>query len=152
MKNFLLIYLTLSVISLVSCTAAKTTTMQTSANQQQPIKVISVSSPYKPGDTINPAGPKIKIILEDVSNEPIISLNTLLNEKDQLNSPWTFDFNVTSSNPLLPGQSTSLTQVIVDGGFGSGISYSLTINGTMQNGQHFLMHGNHRDNNRLGWI
>jgi len=99
---------------------------------QQPIEVVSVSSPYKPGDTITPAGPKIEITLKNISNEPVISLTALLIEEGGFNSPWTFNFNVALVNPLLPGQSTSVTNILIGGGFGGGIPYSLAITGVSE--------------------
>ena len=121
----------------VTVTNTTTVTVTQSPSGQQPVQVVSVASTYKPGDTINPGGPQIIMTLKNISNEPIVSLKVLLYEPGGFNSPWTFNFNASPASPLLPGQSIDTTQIMIAGGWGGGISYSLTVSGTLQNGTTF---------------
>ncbi|MDD5703421.1 MAG: hypothetical protein PHU23_15410 [Dehalococcoidales bacterium] len=99
---------------------------------QQPIDIISVEGPLTP---INPGGPIVELTVMNVSNEPVVSLNATL-EKVGIRA-YTFTFNVSSSNPLLPDKSISSRLTLIGGGFSDNVSYPLTINGTLQGGVMF---------------
>lgn len=116
-------------------TASPTPTPTQSPQNQQPIEVISVLDTYKTGQTVNPGGPEVEITLKNVAVEPVVSLAATLEEGRPFN--WDIYFDVTPSNPLLPGKSISAKRRLIGGGFGDSIPYSLTINGTLQNGATF---------------
>lgn len=107
-----------------------TITTPTPTNQQ-PIEIVSVGR-LPP---INPGGPLVEITLKNVSAEPIASLTVTL----ELQRDFTFEFDVTSSNPLLPTESISTKRTLIGPGAGIGdsSSYPLTLEGTMQNGATF---------------
>ena len=112
-------------------------TITTALSQnQQPIEVISVSDTHKSGETVNPGGPNIEITLKNISKAPVVSLSVTL-EESVARYPFNFDYDVTSSNPLLPNKSISAVQRLIGGGSGDGTSYSLKISGTFQNGAPF---------------
>lgn len=112
-----------------------TTPVTSSSNLSEPVEVISVSDTYKAGQTVNPGGPEIEVTLKNVADESIVSLAATLNENRPWN--WDFDFGVTPAHPLLPEKSISAKSILISGGFGDDISYSLTINGTLENGTTF---------------
>jgi heat shock protein HslJ len=118
------------VTSLAGCTSAPNPTPTSTLTNQQPIEVVSVSGPLPP---INPGGPIVEITLKNVSSEPVISLVATI----ELGRTFTFNFDVTSSNPLLPGENISTRLTLISGGFSDNISYPLNINGTLQNGATF---------------
>jgi hypothetical protein len=95
---------------------------------QEPIEVISVTGPWEP---INPGGPIVEITLKNVSDESIIFLEAYLDANGIAGRLFEFTFDVTPSNPLLPGVSTSSRQTLIGGGFGD-LPLPLTINGTLQ--------------------
>ncbi|HEY97646.1 MAG TPA: hypothetical protein G4O16_05640 [Dehalococcoidia bacterium] len=103
----------------------------------QPIEVVSVIETFLSGQgqTVVPGGPIIEITLKNISKEPITSLNVTLEEGGPRS--WDFDFDVTSSNPLPPNKRISYERRIGGGGWGGGIPYSLTINGTLESGEAF---------------
>jgi hypothetical protein len=117
----------------ITVTNTTTVTVTQLPSSEQPVQVVSVSET----DFINPGGPQIIMTLKNNSDEPIISLKVLLSEPGGFNSPWTFNFNASPASPLLPGQSIDTTQIMIGGGWGGGISYSLTVSGTLQNGTAF---------------
>ncbi|MDD5289371.1 MAG: hypothetical protein PHY28_09720 [Dehalococcoidales bacterium] len=102
----------------------------------QPIEVVSVLDTYQPGQPISPAGPTIEITLKNVSYWTVVSLNVTLKEGGSRS--FSFDFNVTPSNPLLLGESISAKQTLIGGGFGGGIPYSVVISGTLESGAKFV--------------
>lgn len=103
-----------------------------SASQnQEPIEIVSVLGPVPP---FTPGGPAVKITLKNVGVEPVVSLTATL----ELGTSFDFTFDVTPSNPLQPNRSTSDTLCLIGGGFGSNVSYPLTINATLQNGGNFV--------------
>lgn len=103
---------------------------------QQPIDVTSVSGPLSP---INPGGPIVEVTLRNVSGEPVVSLTASLgiSRAGPSNTPFIFNFNVTSSNPLLPATSVSSKLTLIGGGFADNASYPLTIEGKLQSGAAF---------------
>jgi hypothetical protein len=135
-KLLLLIIFLITLIIIVGCTTTATSISQqattTSQPAKQPIEVISVievdSSP-------NPAGGIVEIVLKNVSERSIISLNVTLQESGERS--WEYDFNVTPSNPLVPYEQISSQRRLIGGGWGGGVPYSLTINGTMESGEAF---------------
>jgi len=105
-----------------------------------PIEVVSVIGPIQP---YNPGGPAVGVTLKNVGDAPITFLNvTLKIEPPQTNPggfnlPFAFTFNVSSSNPLLPGQSAQHTRILVGVGLQTGSDYPLTIDGAFMNGAQF---------------
>jgi hypothetical protein len=135
-----LLVITISMLAIMAgCTNTATSISQqpttTSHTTGQPIEILSVRDTYQSGQTVIPAGPTIEITLKNVSNESIISLNVTLEELGD--RTYAFDFYVTSSNPLAPNEQISCEQTLIGGGWGGGIPYSLTINGTMESGETF---------------
>lgn len=100
-----------------------------SALRSSPIAVASVTGPIPP---YTPADPSIKLIVKNVGNLPIISLNTTLQTSS---GSYSFVFGVNSSDPLLAGQSAQSTQIGM--GFQTGKDYPLTISGILSNGLPF---------------
>jgi hypothetical protein len=151
-KKLILICLILSMallVVIVGCTSSSTktptsspATITQSQQNQQPIEVISVSSTYIPGQTVNPGGPEIEITLKNVSVEPVVSLEAALEllsipADSFLKRSWNYNFDVTSSNPLLSSKSISAKNILIGGGFGDSLPYAVTINGTLQSGAVF---------------
>ena len=97
---------------------------------QQPIKIVSVTGPLSPA---NPGGPAVEITLKNVSAEPVVSLTATL----QLSLAFGFTFNISSSQPLLPGRSVSAKRTLIGSGFASGTPYTLAITGATQGGTAF---------------
>jgi hypothetical protein len=124
-KLILLLVMIISAL-LVGCAETPTPT----PTNQQPIEVASVSGPLQP---INPGGPIVEITLKNVSTDPIVSLTATL----ELSRAFTFGFDLTSSNPLLPARSVSAKLTLIGGGFSDNISYPLRLEGTLQNGATF---------------
>src|SRR3972149_420796 len=97
---------------------------------KQPIEVVSVMAPY---ELPNPGGPPLQITLRNVSVEPVTSLNvTFVSGRE-----FDFDFHVTSVNPLMPGDTTTVKRYLIGGGYSRDISYPLKLSGTLQNGMSF---------------
>ena len=115
---------------MVGCSPSPTTTTTPASQNQQTLEIISVLGPLQP---VNPGGPIIEITLKNLAVEPIISLAAVL----ELNRSFNFNFDVTSSNPLLLDKIISAKLTLIVGGFSDNISYPLTINGTQQNGATF---------------
>jgi hypothetical protein len=104
---------------------------------QEPVEIVSVTGPLQP---INPGGPIVEITLKNAGAEPIIFLSAdlFILRAGPPNMPaFVFTFKVASGNPLLPGNSTSVKQTLIGGGYSDTITYPLTINGTLQNGTVF---------------
>jgi len=115
----------------ITPTSTSTPTPTTTPQNQQPVEIISVSGPLSP---INPGGPILEITLKNVGTEPVVTLAANL----ELDRSFIFNFDVTSSNPLLPDKTISAKLTLIGGAFSDSISYPLTINGTMQNGATFV--------------
>jgi len=96
------------------------------------VKVISISNAY-----LNPPTnyPTVELNLENISTEPIVSLNAVLIEFGP--QDYNFGFNVSPDNPLLSNANVIGLSDLFEGTFGEGIAYSLKISGTYQNGQTF---------------
>lgn len=100
-----------------------------------PVDIVSVVGPIPP---YNPGGPVIEFTMKNVGSEPVIYLN--VNLKLEKDVGFTF-YDVTPSTPLLPGKIISGKLFLIGPlapGFSNGVSYSLTINGTLQNGISFI--------------
>jgi hypothetical protein len=87
---------------------------------EQPIKIISVEGPLEP---INPGGPVVGIILKNISNDDIISLNATL----ELERTFSYEFDVSANNPLLPGDTIYAERILINGGFADDTLYQLEI-------------------------
>lgn len=130
-RKLMLLIVPMTILTImVGCTPSPTTTPTPTSQNQQPIEIITVLGPLPP---INPGGPIVEITLKNVTAVPVISLAAVL----ELNSSFNFDFDVTSSNPLLPDESISAKLTLIGGEFSDNISYPLAINGTLQNSATF---------------
>jgi hypothetical protein len=100
--------------------------------ENAPVKVLSVLNAH-----LNPPTdyPTVELNLENVSTEPIVSLNAVLIEFSP--QDYHFGFNVSLDNPLPPGTNVIGFSDLFEGEFGNDISYSLKISGTYHNGQTF---------------
>jgi hypothetical protein len=131
-KTLILIIAILSMVamSLAACTGTSSTT------SQQPIEVVSVLGPIPP---FNPGGPVVEITLKNVSSEPVVSLKASLGitRAGPSNTPFTFNFDVTPSNPLLPDKTIGTELTLTGGGFSDNVSYPLTIEGNLKSGPEF---------------
>jgi hypothetical protein len=103
------------------------------------VEVVTVTGPIPPyvyGE------PVVSMLLVNVGVAPIASLNATLvwvppSGVPGASSAYPFIFNVSLSNPLLPGQSTSLRLTLVGPDFASNQDYPLTISGTFKDGTQF---------------
>ena len=133
-KPMLIIVCLATLAAMVGCsttlTLTPTPTPTPTPQNQQPIEIISVLGPLQP---INPGGPIIEITLKNGGTEPVVTLTANL----ELSKSFVFNFDVTSSNPLLPDKTVSAKLTLIGGGFSDSLSYPLTINGTMQSGATF---------------
>ena len=94
--------------------------------ENQTVKVVEIKMvpPYTPG------GPVIQLTIQNIGIEPITHLDAIL----ETNHNYTFSFqSVTSSTPLILGNSVSNTTMLVGGGFQTESTYSLIINGIKDN-------------------
>ncbi len=103
---------------------------------QQPIQVVAVSGPLPP---INPGGPNVEVTLKNVSSESVVSLTASLgvSRAGPSNTPFVFNFDVTSSNPLLPSNSITGRLTLIGGSFADNISYPFKIEGKLKSGATF---------------
>jgi hypothetical protein len=126
-KTLALIIAVLSIMLLAACTKAPSTT------NQQPIEIVSVLGPIPP---VNPGGPVVEITLKNVSSEPVVSLKASLGitKSGPSNTPFVFNFDVTPSNPLLPGKTIGTKLTLIGGGFSDNVSYPLIIEGKLESG------------------
>jgi hypothetical protein len=86
--------------------------------------------------------PIIGITLADFADVPIASLNATLRFVASPNAPsnstsYPFTFSVNSSDPLLPGQYVQDIRTLQGNPIDIGVSYPLTISGTLANGTEF---------------
>ena len=126
-KTLILIIAILMMVAmlLATCTGASSTT------KQQPIEVVSVLGPISP---FNPGGPVVEITLKNVSGEPVVSLKAGLGiiRAGPSNTPFTFNFDVTPSNPLLPDKTIVTKITLIGGSFADNVSHPLNIEGKLQ--------------------
>jgi subtilase family serine protease len=76
--------------------------------------------------------------LKNAAVESVISLTATLEVYTAFGTSVDFTFDVTPSHPLQPNRSTSAQLCLIGGGFGSNVSYPLTINATLQSGDKFV--------------
>ncbi|NHH97465.1 hypothetical protein DYY66_2131 [Candidatus Nitrosotalea sp. FS] len=94
--------------------------------EDQTVKIVEIKMvpPYTPG------GPVIQLTIQNVGTTPITNLNAIL----ETNHNYTFNFkSITSSTPLISGNSRSDTTMLVGGGFQTESTYSLIISGMKDN-------------------
>ncbi len=102
-------------------------TAQTSTTSNQAVEIVSIQMVQS---LINPGGSPIQLTLKNIGVAPITNLNATLH----LNYDYNFDFqDVTKSHPLVSGNSTSYTKILIGGGFTSEATYLLTVNGIANN-------------------
>ncbi|MFA5308597.1 MAG: hypothetical protein WC370_03805 [Dehalococcoidales bacterium] len=101
---------------------------------ERPVEVVCVARDYKPGELVNPGGPKVVIILRNTGREPIVSLLANLDLQQGRIYNFTFD-DVSDSHPLLTDKNASKTQTLIGGGISSGLVYPLEIAATLQSGE-----------------
>ena len=108
-------------------------------SQTQLVQVGSVLGPIPP---LNPGGPVVSVTLRNTGVAPIVSLQATLglpspSSPTNLGLPFPFSFNVTGSNPLMPGQSVTSKRALIGAGFESFKDYPIVINGNLQGGAAF---------------
>lgn len=101
------------------------------------LAVAAQESPFS-----NEGHPIIGITLADFADVPITSLDATLRFVASPNAPsnstsYPFAFGVNSSDPLLPGQYVKDIRTLQGNLFDIGVSYPLTISGTLANGTTF---------------
>lgn len=100
-----------------------------------PVEVVSVEGPIPP---YNPGGPVVSITLRNIGDSPVTSLNASLpSQPAGPKVPYSFVFNVSSSAPMLPGQTKAETRTLIGASIDSSLEYPLTIRGTLLNGTQF---------------
>ena len=124
--------------TITSTFTTTSTTTQTSIISpiSSPAELVSVIGPIPP---YNPGGPVVSVTLKNGGKASITSLDATLgagNLENAVNG-YSFVFNVSSSEPLQPGQSTQDTRTLIGAGFDTGVDYPLSINGTLVNGTQF---------------
>lgn len=134
MKEMLiLVVLPLILMGAVACTKEPAERTTVSGSTAEPIAIVSVT--YAAGQTVNPGGPTIEITLKNVSKEDVSSLDVTLDESSR--GRFKFDFGVDMSKPLAPSKTIRARQILIGGGWGPGIAYSLVIGGTLRSGVTF---------------
>ncbi len=127
---------TLSLTTTQTLTSTTTRTLTVSVSSATasggPAEVVSVVGPLPP---INDAGTTVRVTMENVGGAPITSLKVTLLMAPTI--PFSISFNVTSSDPLQPGQSVQKTAFLVYADFVTGENYPLVITGTLVNGTLF---------------
>jgi len=123
--------LSMDAMLLAACTGGSSTT------NEQPIEVMSVLGPIT--NPVNPGGPVVEITLKNVSGEPVVSLKASLGitRAGPSNPPFTFNFDVTPSNPLLPDKTISTKLTLIGGGFSDNVSYPLKLEGRLESGAEY---------------
>jgi hypothetical protein len=128
----------LTVLALIGCGSTNPTslkpTFDTNKTPGNPdmIEVVSVMGPLTP---INPGGPNVEITLKNISSQPVTALSANL----QFNQVFSFTFDVSSSNPLLPGKTVSTRRNLIGAGFSDNVTYSMVVNGVLQDGEIFSL-------------
>ena len=98
---------------------------------QQPVQTVSVIGPIPP---YNPGGPVIRVTLENVGATPVVSLSaTLMLPSAEPFVPYSFSFEVNSSDPLLPSHSVNSTRILIGAGTEANSTYPLSISGKLSN-------------------
>jgi hypothetical protein len=127
-------HFTSTVTSTITITTQSTETVTSTITiiSTQPVltgllKVVSITEPPV---SPNPAGGTLYISLMNISNETITSLFVTLNG-------FIVPFDVSNSNPLLPGQTITGSHLLLSTGFIFNYSYPLSLKGTTQSGALF---------------
>ena len=95
-KLAVVLYATLALL-MASCGNYTSSGTQTGTPPQtQPIISVSVASAREPGGLVNPGGPELMVTLKNNSTEPIVALSAFLSISSIMNTPYTFDFGITS--------------------------------------------------------
>lgn len=101
-----------------------------------PAAVSAEESPFS-----NPGAPVIGLTLANFDDVPIVSLNATLrfvpSNSSGSSASYPFAFGVNSSSPLSPGQTVEDVEALQGGLFDTGVSYPLTMSGTLANGTEF---------------
>jgi hypothetical protein len=121
---------TIDTNTITTATVTETETITLTLVDRQPIEIASVEGPLGP---INPGGPGVGITLKNISNENIVSLNATL----ELERAFSFEFDVSDENPLLPGSTIYSERILIGGGFAEDTLYPLQISGLFQDGTVF---------------
>ena len=111
-----------------------TTTPVVTTTQANPemIQVVSVRGPLAP---INPGGPNVEITIKNVSNLSVTALSATL----YLEHTFNFTFAVSTTNPLLPGQTVSAKLTLIGAGFSDTVSYPMVLDVVLQDGEIFSL-------------
>jgi hypothetical protein len=96
----------------------------------RPLTVVSARLiiPYNPG------GSTIEIILQNNGTSPVVNLQAVLTLSGR---NYTYVFNVSENNPLLPSQETSQQNTLINAGFQTNQTYPIQITGKLQSGASF---------------
>lgn len=131
----------ISIFLLVGCagsTLSPTTSTtlpatSTGTSNQGPVAVVSVSAVGPP----NPGGPRVEITLKNVGIVPVISISAFLKLEGE--KTFRYDFiDVSSTNPLQPGATTSQTlNLIGPTGYSDEAFYPLLMYVILDNGDSF---------------
>ena len=102
----------------------------------RPVEVVSVTGPIPP---YNPGGPVVSVTLKNIDHATIAALEATLGVENLENGVhgYSFVFNASPSDLLLPGQTIEETHTLIGAGFDTGVDYPLLINGTTGNGTQF---------------
>ncbi len=142
-----LILLTILTLSLLpACITPQPTTTTTGTSTSTPpitgttglpgIQVVAVALDRT--QTQNPGGPLVIMELKNISQEAIVSLDVKLYQPNTpFASSWTFDFGISRETLLAPGITRGLRQTLINGGWGIGVSYFVTVAGAYANGTTF---------------
>ena len=129
----ILVGLTLILMGAVACTQEPIERTSASESPAEPIAIVSVA--YAAGQTVNPGGPAVEITLKNLSKEDVVSLDVTLDESQR--GSFKFDFGVNTSKPLSPGKTIRARQILIAGGWGPDIPYSVAVSGTLRSGAAF---------------
>jgi hypothetical protein len=120
-----------TVSTTVTLTKIKTATVTLGLTVPPPVvDVVAVRGPLLP---INPGGPEVEITLKNITDIPITMLVAIFD----LNRQFVFNFEVGTTNPLSPGQTTSTKLTLIGGAFDTGTKYPVEISGVRQDGRQF---------------
>ncbi len=121
----ILIALSATSLLCIACgTSPSPTPSINTPSNNEPIEVVSVTGPIPP---INPGGPNVEITLKNVSNFRVVLLTAVL----QLTRSFNYNFDISLTKPLPPGESVSTKMTLIGGGFDSASLYSLRIRGSL---------------------
>ena len=149
LRHKALIVFILGLSLLTACPSPLTPVLTTSTTSTPPPQTIITGTTGVPGiqivtvaldrsQTQNPGGPTIVMELKNISQEAIVFLDVKLYEPNvPYGSPWTMIFGITREALLAPGITAGRRQTLINGGWGTGVPYFVTIAGTYANGATF---------------